>query len=288
MTSWLRALLVVAAVTLVGTSLPALLADEQPASSGAAPTATPGISPEATPSSSPTAEASKTRSERREEPLAGTTVALDPGHQLGNARFPEQVNALVDAGGLQKPCNSTGTQTDSGIAEATVVWELARDVRRRLQRLGAEVRLTRNANSLQMWGPCVDERGRFGATVGADVLVSLHADGNTSGGTGFHVITPSAELPRTARIAAPSRRLAEQVRNGLDAAGLPRSSYVGGGSGLDVRDDLGTLNLSSVPTVMVEIGNMREPGEAARMTSPAGRAAYADGIVRGISRHLGN
>jgi N-acetylmuramoyl-L-alanine amidase len=243
--------------------------------------------PTPSPTSSPTA-AAESRKPADQKPLAGTTVALDPGHQLGNARFPDQVNAPVDAGGLQKPCNSTGTATDDGVAEATVVWELAREVQRRLQRLGAEVRLTRNANSQQMWGPCVDDRGRFGTKVGADVLVSLHADGNTAGGTGFHVITPSPELPRTARIAGPSRRLAEQVRGGLDSAGLPRSSYVGEGTGLDVRDDLGTLNLSSVPAVMVEIGNMREPKEAARMTSPAGRAAYANGIVRGISHHLGN
>jgi N-acetylmuramoyl-L-alanine amidase len=280
-TSWLRALVVVAAVTLAGTTLPGLVGDEESTRSGA----TPAVRP----TSKPTEQAEPEHERKIEKkPLAGTTVALDPGHQLGNAHFPDQVNSPVDAGGLQKPCNSTGTATDDGVAEATVVWELAREVQRRLQRLGAEVRLTRNANTQQMWGPCVDERGRFAAKVGADVLVSLHADGNTSGGTGFHVIAPSPQHPRTKRIAGPSRRLAEQLRDGLVAAGLPRSSYVGEGTGLDVRDDLGTLNLSSVPAVMVEIGNMREPEEAARMTSPAGRAAYANGIVRGISHHLGN
>lgn len=283
MTSWLRALLVVAAVTLAGTTLPGLGGNEEPASQGATPSSGPAAS------TGPEDKSRKSaRKQAAEKPLAGTTVALDPGHQLGNARFPDQVNALVDAGGLEKPCNSTGTATDTGIAEATVVWELAREVQRRLRRLGAEVRLTRSTNSQQRWGPCVDERGRFAEKVGADVLVSLHADGNTSGGTGFHVIAPSSELPRTTGIAAPSRRLAERVRDGLDAAGLPRSSYVGEGRGLDVRDDLGTLNLSSVPAVMVEIGNLREPAEAARMTSAAGRAAYAIGIVRGISHHLGN
>lgn len=35
------------------------------------------------------------------------------------------------------------------------------------------------------------------------------------------------------------------------------ASYVAGGDVLDVRSDLGTLNLPDVPTVMVELGNMR-------------------------------
>src|SRR5690348_8340175 len=70
-------------------------------------------------------------------PLAGRTIALDPGHQLGNRNFPEQMNRLVPAGGFRKPCNTSGTAPTDGIPEATVVWRVVRDVQSRLRALGA-------------------------------------------------------------------------------------------------------------------------------------------------------
>ncbi len=62
----------------------------------------------------------------------------------------------MPAGGFQKPCNTTGTATDSGVPEATVTFVLARAVEQRLEALGATVRMTRNTNSESRWGPCVD------------------------------------------------------------------------------------------------------------------------------------
>ena len=59
-------------------------------------------------------------------------------------------------------------------------------------------------------------------------------------------------------IRRPSRRLGHRVRAGLDAAGLrPSNSY--GGDGLDVRGDLGTLNWSNVPIVMIELATCATP-----------------------------
>lgn len=219
-------------------------------------------------------------------PLAGLTIALDPGHQLGNRRFPAQVTRLVDAGGFEKPCNTTGTATDAGYPESTVNLRIARLVQVRLERLGARVKLTRSSDSDALWGPCVDARGRFGKAVGARLMVSLHGDGSLSGGHGFHVIAPAERSPWTTDIAAASLRLAEDLRAGLDAAGVPRSTYVGGGTALDVRSDLGTLNLSDVPVAMVEIGNLRQADDAARATSAAGQQRYAAAVVDGIRRYL--
>ena len=121
-------------------------------------------------------------------PLAGVRIGLDPGHQLGNRRFTSKIARLVPAGGFSKPCNTTGTETNSGYPEASLNFAVARSVQVRLERLGATVLLTRNVNSDEVWGPCVDVRGRFGAKVGADLVVSLHADGAAGSGRGFHVI----------------------------------------------------------------------------------------------------
>ena len=220
-------------------------------------------------------------------PLSGVRIALDPGHQLGNHNFPSEINRIVRAGRhYRKPCNTTGTSTNGGYAEATLNFRVARLVQARLQALGAQVAMTRTRNSQALWGPCIDARGEFGARVGATLMVSLHADGAPSADHGFHVIAPVARSPWTTDIAAPSLRLAKALRSGFDALGIPRSTYIGNGSALSIRSDLGTLNMSDVPVAMLEVGNMRNRSDAHRMTTLTGRVLYARAVVRGIRAYL--
>lgn len=216
------------------------------------------------------------------EPLAGLTIALDPGHQLGNHNYPVQMSRLVPAGGFRKACNTTGTATASGVPEATVVWRITRLVQRRLEALGATVRLTRTSNRQDRWGPCVDARGRFGGRVGARLTVSVHADGAPPADRGFHVIAPVHQRGPTAA----SLRLAKALRKGFDDHRLKRSNYIGDGTALSIRSDLATLNLSTVPVAMLEIGNMADRADARRMTSRTGQARYAAAIVAGIRDFL--
>lgn len=278
MRSLFRALVVMVAVTVAGTALPSMAART--------PTET---AIQQAGAANPTTLTSPVPPARRKKrpPLRSITIALDPGHQLGNASHPRQINAAVPAGGFMKPCNSTGTATNSGVAEATVNFWLAVAVKKRLRKLGARVPMTRTLNSQRLWGPCVDRRGQFGKRVGARLMVSLHADGTSASGRGFHVIAPADRAPWTSDIASSSLRLATSLRNGLTALGVPRSNYTGGGSGLNVRGDLGTLNMSDVPVAMIEIGNMRNTGDARRMTSASGQARYAKAVVRGIRTYLG-
>lgn len=227
----------------------------------------------------------------RRRPLAGRVIVLDPGHQLGNAQHPDQINEPVDAGGFTKPCNTTGTSTDAGYAEATFVWEVSVLLAGQLRRRGARVVMTRTTNSSADWGPCVDERGRAGNPDQrgrkADLKISLHADGSYAAGAhGFHVIAPEDREGWTDDIARPSLRFARHVRDALVRAGFDTATYTAA-DGIDVRGDLGTLNLSDVPTVMVELGNMRDAGDAAAMATPEGRAQYAAALARAILENLG-
>jgi len=217
-------------------------------------------------------------------------VVLDPGHQLGNGRHPAEIGRPVDAGGFDKPCNTTGTSTDAGYPEATFTWRVAQDLRRMLERDGARVVLTRQRNSEAAWGPCVDVRGRIGNPgrpgPTADVKLSIHADGSyASGAHGFHVIAPERRAGRTARIAAPSLRLARTLRDRMVAAGFATSTYTGV-RGIDVRGDLGTLNWSKRPVAMIECGNMRDAGDAALLTSRAGQRRIARALAAGLERYL--
>jgi N-acetylmuramoyl-L-alanine amidase len=76
------------------------------------------------------------------------------------------------------------------------------------------------------------------------------------------------------------------MRDGLQDAGLPVANYYAT-NGLVTRTNLGTLNWSDVPIVMIELGNMKNASDAGRMTSKSGRTQYANGIVFGIRAFLG-
>lgn len=228
-----------------------------------------------------TAVAGAAYSARTAKPLAGKIVVVDPGHQLGNHNFPSQINRPVPSGDGKKPCNTTGTSTDGGYPEATFTWKVARLVKARLIRLGARVIMTRHSNRQDRWGPCVNVRGRTG-NGRADLEISIHGDGSyAAGARGFHVIYATDQRP-TRDTFARSRRYAISTRDALTRAGFERSTYVGGGTALDARHDLGTLNLSNKPTCMVELGNMRNPADARLMTSHRGQRRMALGLVAGM------
>ena len=67
--------------------------------------------------------------------------------------------------------------------------------------------------------------------------------------------------------------------------GEPYSTYVGR-DGLDVRTDLGGLNLSTVPKVLIETANMRNATDAKRIESAAYRQREALALARGLESFL--
>jgi N-acetylmuramoyl-L-alanine amidase len=222
------------------------------------------------------------------EPLAGRTVVIDPGHNPTNYRYPDRMSQQVDVGTHEKDCDTTGTATDDGYAEAAFALDVARHARAELERLGATVRLTQNGD--RPWGPCIDERAALGNEVEADAAVSVHADGAGEGNRGFHVIAPKPVdegKADTTAVAGPSERLGRALVAAFgEATGTRVSTYAGGGDGLVKRDDLGGLNLSRVPKVFLECGNMRDPQDAALLTDPAWRERAAHGLAQGVAAFL--
>ncbi|WP_081982237.1 N-acetylmuramoyl-L-alanine amidase [Streptacidiphilus albus] len=221
-------------------------------------------------------------------PLAGKVVTIDPGHNPTNYLHPQQINALVQVGNGSKACDTTGTATDSGYPEADFSLDVARRVRAILQAEGAEVVLTQDGNL--PWGPCVTTRAAIGNQAHSDAAISIHGDGAGPTDIGFHVILPASVVgggADTAPITGPSRTLGLDVRSAFHSAtGEPFANYVNGGTGLDVRSDLGGLNLSTVPKVFIECGNMRNATDAQRMTDAAWRQLAAKGIAAGLTAFL--
>jgi N-acetylmuramoyl-L-alanine amidase len=216
-------------------------------------------------------------------PLAGTTIAVDPGHNGGNATHAEEIARPVvfGAGGKTKACNTTGTETDDGrLTEAQLNFDVAEALKTDLVRLGARVVLTRSSNTGV--GPCVDERAEIANRAGAVAAVSIHGDGNREAGAqGFDVIHPLPDEMIEPTMADPSLRLAENVRDAFVSAGIPPANYVGE-DGLDGRDDLAGLNLVQMPAVMVEVGNMRAEAEAKKLESTRYRERIAAALAAGL------
>ncbi|WP_055526996.1 N-acetylmuramoyl-L-alanine amidase [Streptomyces graminilatus] len=223
--------------------------------------------------------------------LAGKVVVIDPGHNPGNFQHTAEIARKVDIGTKSKECDTTGTATNSGYTEAEFTLDVARRLRTVLEQQGATVKFTQDGDRADhAFGPCVDERARIGNAAHADAVVSVHADGSAQGNRGFHVILPGSVhegAADTRPILASSRLLGERVKAGFaDATGSAPSNYVGGGTGLDTRTDLGGLNLSTVPKVFIECGNMRDSKDAALLTSGAWRQKAALGLSEGIVSFL--
>ncbi|MFD7712259.1 N-acetylmuramoyl-L-alanine amidase [Streptomyces sp. NPDC059786] len=221
-------------------------------------------------------------------PLKGKVVVIDPGHNPGNFKHTAEIGRSVDIGTNRKECDTTGTSTNDGYAEAEFTLDVSRRIRTVLEQQGATVKLTQDGD--REWGPCVDERAKIGNKEHADAVVSVHADGSAAGNRGFHVILPGsvhAGGADTREIVAPSRELGERIAgNFVRATGSAPSNYVGDGTGLVTRKDLGGLNLSTVPKVFIECGNMRDSNDEALLTSGAWRQKAARGISEGIVSFL--
>jgi N-acetylmuramoyl-L-alanine amidase len=210
-------------------------------------------------------------------------VLVDPGHNGGNFSAPEIINQLIWNGRESETCDTTGAETATGYTEAQFNWNVARYLTADLRAAGATVILTRTSNTGV--GPCVTKRTALANQAHASAAVSIHADGGPPGGRGFAILEPVADGINNA-IIGPSARLGTDLRNAFAAGtGEPVSSY-DGINGIQPRDDLAGVNLSTVPKVFIECANMRNPTDAALITTPAWQAKAARAIAAGLTTFL--
>jgi N-acetylmuramoyl-L-alanine amidase len=217
------------------------------------------------------------------QPLAGKVIALDPGHNGGNAAAPGIINQIIWNGREDETCDTTGTETDAGYTEAQFNFNVAEYLAANLEAEGATVILTRSSNTGV--GPCVTERAAIGNNAHADAAISIHADGGPPTGRGFAILEPVADGPNDGIIAA-SHALALDIRTAfLTGTGEPVSSY-DGTNGLQPRNDLAGLNLSTVPKVLIECANMRNPTDAALLTTEEWQQSAARALAVGLTAFL--
>ena len=184
--------------------------------------------------------------------LAGKTIVLDPGH--GGA----------DRGAV-----------GNGLAEATVVEDVARRLEGRLAATGVRVYLTRGSDT----APEDADRAEFANTVGAHLFVSLHSDGcgdpDASGVATFYYGWVDG-----------AGRTGGSV-TGQQFARLVQAELVARTDLLDCRTHRKTWDLlrrTRMPAVRVELGYVTSPYDAARLGDPRFRDTAAEALLAAIQR----
>jgi N-acetylmuramoyl-L-alanine amidase len=215
--------------------------------------------------------------------LAGMVVGIDPGHNGDNWDHTSYIDQMVWNGREEETCDTTGTQEAGGYTEAQFAFNVADSLATMLRSLGATVILTRTSNA--GFGPCITERATIVNNAGAHVSVSIHADGGPVSGRGFSILEPVASGVNNAVISA-SQVFGDHVRSAfLSETPMPVSDYYGV-DGIVPRDDLGGLNLTTVPKVLVECGNMPNPTDAALLVDPGFQQQVAAALAKAITTFL--
>ena len=216
-------------------------------------------------------------------PLAGKVVGIDPGHNGLNYTSPAFLARKVWNGREWEGCDTTGTRTSGGYTEARFNWNVAVYLRADLIRMGARVVMTRTGN--HGLGPCVDTRSRILNQARANVSIDIHADYGPRSGRGFTVLEPVADGPNN-KVIGSSKRFGRDVHATM-LSGTPMriSDYYGRG-GYISRTDLAGLNLTTMPKVLIETGNMRNAADAALLVSPKVQRAIAAALAAAIARFL--
>ncbi|MFG0319037.1 MAG: N-acetylmuramoyl-L-alanine amidase [Planctomycetota bacterium JB042] len=251
MTFRLLACLAVAPLFLVGCTSPTRV---EPTASTPAPARPPRAAPQevvAAPPPAPPPRPPAPRPESRPAPtptdrsLAGRVVVVDAGH------------GGVDPGAR----SSYGTEKE-------IVLDVARKVAAGLRRSGASVHLTRDGDVKVP----LDDRAAAATRLGADLLVSIHADSaENRSAHGFGVWIARAARRESVRVA---EALMEEARR----AGLSLRSIH--------RADFRVLVGHRRPSVLVETGFLSNDGDARRLATAEYRSRVAGAIVAGVRRGL--
>jgi N-acetylmuramoyl-L-alanine amidase len=186
--------------------------------------------------------------------LAGKFIVIDPGH---GAR---------DRGA-----------TNGALHEANIVDDIANRIEGRLAAAGAQAFRTRGGEGVldRTDEPPTDaERAAFANAAEADLLISLHVDGDEN---------PACHGVSTYYYGTATDRSLVGAR----LADLLQSEILAGTDLLDCRSHRKSwelLRTTRMPAVRIEFGYLTNPGDAARLAAPEFRDVLAEAVVVAIQR----
>ena len=217
------------------------------------------------------------------KPLIGKIIGIDPGHNGRNWTDPGYLGRRVWNGREWENCDTTGTQTARRYTEARFNFNVATYLRADLIRAGARVVMTRQNN--HGVGPCVNKRARILDNAHANVSIDIHADGGPASGRGFTILEPVADGPNN-KVIKSSVRFAREVHAAMRRLTPMLVSNYYGHNGYIFRNDLAGLNLTTMPKVLIECGNMTNAADARLLTRPSVQRRIASALSAAIIKFL--
>lgn len=184
------------------------------------------------------------------------------------------IKIYIDQG--HNPENPNAGAEGNGLREQDITYRVGKALGERLRANGSfDVRESRPTPEVSLGSSnstSLQARVRDANTWGADYFISLHTNASTNstatGSEAFAYQSPSAAF-----------RLGEDILSGLARLTGLRDR------GMKVRPGLYVLRRTAMPAVLVELGFITNPTDAALMDgSPA---LFADGIYAGILEYTG-
>jgi len=202
-------------------------------------------------------------------------VVLDPGHQAhGNAE-----KEPVGPGSTETKARvASGTSgKTSGLNEYELNLMIGLALRTELESRGYTVYMTRETHDVDMSNK---ERAEFASACGGDILVRIHANGDTNTETrGSLTICQTKDSPYQDQYEA-SYALSEAILDAYTEATGIQKQYIW------ETDTMTGTNWCSIPNTVLEMGYMSNPEEDALMADPEFQPIMVKGIADGIDAYF--
>lgn len=198
-------------------------------------------------------------------------IVVDPSCQ----EIPNKKKEPIAPGAFKTAFKtSTGeVGKETGIREYELNLKLAKNVKKNLEEYGYEVVLTRDSNDVDLSN---SDRAMIANTTEADLYVVI----GTGSSQGVSVKCQTEDNPYTFDNYDKSRLLADTLLGSIVQDSECKDN------GVDEVDDYTAINWSVVPTAVVEIGDLSNIDEEAKLTNDEYQKKLAKGIADGVESYF--
>lgn len=204
--------------------------------------------------------------------LEGIKIGIDPGHQLHHNSDKER--SAPKGGKMKNKVAVGGRGVVSKTQEYVVNLQVGLRMRDELERLGAEVKMTRTTNDVDISNK---QRALMMNEFGADLVLRLHCNAwKNSKPKGISMmVSKSWAMPKE------SKRAAQLMMKRMLAATGAKNR------GISVNNNYTGNNWSTVPCILVEMGFLTNVKEDKLLNSDAYQEILSHSMIEGICDFVG-